>query len=128
MTLRSGASGMRTLWELARVVLAVPGVEFRRRRSSLHHAVSEIRKQSVRRRARSLDGRLRLRLAIAVVDARLPGGANCVRRSLLEMALDRGAANEKLFAGFVAGGGPKSGHAWLESQRNDQRFDAVFAV
>jgi len=116
------------LWETLRVLLAVPGVELRRRRSSLHNAVQAVRQRSSLRPSRSSKGRIRLRRAIAIVDARLPGGPNCVRRSLLEMALDRGAAREKLFAGFVSGGGPKSGHAWLESESGTRRYDAVIAI
>jgi hypothetical protein len=119
---------LRTLVEVARVVLAVPRVEAQRRRSSLHHAVSAVRKQSSRRPARSLDARARLRRAIAVVDARLPGGPNCVRRSLLEMALDGGAAREKFLAGFVSGGGRKSGHAWLEFEPVHDQYDAVLSI
>jgi hypothetical protein len=120
-------TGIVTLWEMVRVLFAAPRVELHRRRSSLHHAARLIRKRSSRR-LRAPDDRARLRRAISIVDARLPGGPNCVRRALLEMALDRGAANEKLLAGFVSGGGPKSGHAWLESERVAERYDAVITV
>jgi len=123
----AGQLDMTMFREIVRVLFALPRVELRRRRSSLHQAAGAIRRGSSSR-LRSLDGRARLRKAIAMIDARLPGGANCVRRSLLEMALDRGAANEKLLAGFVSGGGPKSGHAWLESECASQRYDAVIAV
>jgi len=122
---------LRTLVEMARVLVTVPRVEIDRRRSSLHHAVRIMRQRSSKRAARSLEGRRRLRSAIAFVDARLPGGPNCVRRSLLEMALDAGAAREKLLAGFVSGGGKKSGHAWLEFESGpevDDKFDAVIAI
>jgi hypothetical protein len=118
---------MTTLRELVRVLFAVTRVEIHRRRSSLHQAVEVIRSGASHRR-RSAGERARLRRAIGIVDARLPGGPNCVRRSLLEMALDRGAANEKLLAGFVSGGGPKSGHAWLESERVLGRYDAVISI
>jgi hypothetical protein len=118
---------MTTLREILRVVLIVPRVELERRQSSLHRAVDTIRRHASPRR-RSLEARGRLRRAIAIVDARLPGGPNCVRRSLLEMALDRGAADEKLFAGFVSRGGLKSGHAWLESELVQRRYDAVIAI
>ena len=127
MIARAGQLGMTALWETVRVLFAVPRVEVLRRGSSLHDAANRIRKGSSRR-LRAPEGRARLRRAIAVVDARLPGGPNCVRRSLLEMALDRGAANEKLLAGFVSGGGPKSGHAWLESEGMSQRYDAVITI
>jgi hypothetical protein len=128
MTLAACYRGLRTLWEMTRVLVDVPRVERQRRQSSLHQAVGAARRRASGRRLRSLEGRARLRRAIAIVDARLPDGPNCVRRSLLEMSLDRGAANVKLLAGFVSGGGPKSGHAWLESERVLQHYDAVIAV
>ena len=128
MTLATCFRGARTLWDVTRVLLDVPRVEIERRRSSLHQAVGAARTRASRRPLRSTEARARLRRAIAIVDARMPDGPNCVRRSLLEMSLDRGAASEKLLAGFVSGGGPKSGHAWLESQCVTQRYDAVIAV
>jgi hypothetical protein len=120
--------GISTLVELARVVFAVPRVELERRRLSLHHAVTAVRRRSSYRVARSTEARRRLRRAIALVDARLPDGPNCVRRSLLEMALDGGAAREKLMAGFVSGGGRKSGHAWLETESVAFKYDAVISI
>ena len=46
------------------------------------------------------------------------------------MSLDAGAAREKLLAGFVSGGGKKSGHAWLEFESGPKvdKFDAVIAI
>jgi hypothetical protein len=119
---------LRTLVEVARVVLAVPRVELQRQRGSLHHAVRALRQGAFRRTARSVEGRAHLRRAIAAVDARLPDGPNCVRRSLLEISLDGGAAREKLLAGFMAGGGKKSGHAWLEIESVRDKYDAVIAI
>lgn len=87
-----------------------------------------VRAMSASRRARSPDERLVLRRAIAAIDRRFPGGANCVRRSLLEMALDREAGKEELFAGFRRGGGLASGHAWLGSPPIDASYDAVVAI
>jgi hypothetical protein len=43
----------------------------------------------------------------------MPGGANCFRRALLEMALDRGAATESLLMGFTMKDEHLAGHAWL---------------
>jgi len=57
----------------------------------------------------------------------MPNGPNCLRRSLLEMSLDRGAAQEKLLAGYKAGGLVGSGHAWLESESTSERYDAVIS-
>ena len=113
--------------DLFRVLGALPLVEWRRRRLSLHHAVARARAQSVRR-GRSAVERARLQRVIGAVDARMPGGANCVRRALLEMSLDAGAAGERLFAGLKSGGGPRSGHAWLESHSVSESYDAVITV
>jgi hypothetical protein len=61
----------------------------------------------------------------------LPDGGNCVRRALLEMALDGGAARDTFHAGLQSQGGPGSGHAWLAWQptrdKND-RYDAVISI
>jgi hypothetical protein len=119
--------GVGALSELVRVLIAVPQVEARRRRLSLHRAVGTVRRGAARQ-VRSVEGRARLRRVIAMVDARMPGGPNCVRRSLLEIALDRGAAGEKVLAGFVSGGGPRSGHLWLESEQVPRRYDAVVTL
>jgi len=71
---------------------------------------------------------MRLKRVIGAIDRRLPGGKNCVRRALLEIALDGAAAREKFFAGLQTGGGPGSGHAWLESEPASDRYDAVIAI
>jgi hypothetical protein len=110
------------------VLGALPVVEWRRRRLSLHQAVDWARASSRNRPSRSAAGRARLRRLIELIDARLPGGGNCVRRALLEMSLDRDSGRERLLAGFRHGGGPKSGHAWLESETARDRYDAVIAV
>ena len=82
----------------------------------------------MRRTIRSLAGRIRLRRLIGAIDRRSPGGQNCVRRALLEMALDGGAAREQFFAGLRKGGGSGSGHAWLASETPIERYDAVIAI
>jgi hypothetical protein len=43
----------------------------------------------------------------------MPGGENCYRRALVEIALDRGAAQEPVHFAFRSRGGHGSGHAWL---------------
>jgi hypothetical protein len=63
-----------------------------------------------------------LQRAIAWVDACL--GANCFRRTLLETALDRGAAHEPVSLGFSAGEkSPLSGHAWLGAEEQTRSYD-----
>jgi hypothetical protein len=114
--------------ELLRILGALPFVEWRRRRLSLHDAVARARAGAGKRAARSTAARARLQRWIGRVDARMPGGGNCVRRALLEMTLDSTAAGERLFAGLRSGGGPRSGHAWLESHSVREKYDAVIAV
>jgi hypothetical protein len=77
--------------------------------------------------------RLRLRRIISLVDRCLPDGGNCVRRALLEMALDGGAARDTFLAGLQSQGGPGSGHAWLawrpaQDKTNSDRYDAVISI
>jgi hypothetical protein len=100
--------------DLTLVVLVAPWIELFRRKLGMHRATQMARKFASGRR-RSEGARRRLVRTIAAIDARFPGGPNCFRRSLLEIALDSGAATEKLHAGFRSGGGRNSGHAWLDS-------------
>jgi Transglutaminase-like superfamily len=116
------------LLEFFRAALVAPRVEILRRRRSLHLAAAKARSAAWASPTRSSDQRLTLRRAIATVDAFFPGGPNCLRRSLMEVALDRGAADEKLLAGFRSHGGARSGHAWLESEPHQESYDAVFSV
>jgi hypothetical protein len=114
--------------DLARALGAVARVESDRRRLGIHQAVRRARGRAALVPERSPSGRKRLKKAISMADALMPGGRNCVRRSLLEISLDSGAAKERLLAGFVAGGGYKSGHAWLESEPTSRKFDAVVTL
>jgi hypothetical protein len=119
-----GAAG-----EAVRVLGLLPLVELPRRRVGLHGAVALARRLGAKRPERAPSDRALLKRVIGAIDRRVPGGANCVRRALLEMALDGGAARERMFAGFRAGGGPRSGHAWLESEPGDgARYDAVIGI
>ena len=122
------SSRLLLLREVVRILWVLVPVELSRRTLSLHATVGRVRIRGVGAALRSEEARALLRRAIAAVDARMPGGANCVRRSLLEMRLDAGAAHERLFAGFRAGGAPKSGHAWLESHPTPETFDAVISI
>ena len=73
--------------ELLRVLRVLPLVEWRRRKTSLHSAVAFARHSSRRHGARSNAARADLQRVIRAVDARMPGGGNCVRRAVLEMSL-----------------------------------------
>jgi hypothetical protein len=119
-----------SLVDLARVLLALPGVEFARKVQGPAPLVGRLRVKGARRVARTKAQRRRLQATIAAVDGRLSGGGNCYRRALLEIALDRDAAAEPLFMGLTAAGGPKSGHAWLGSDAADsaRRYDAIISL
>jgi hypothetical protein len=113
---------------LPRVIAVLFEVEANRRLTSPQRAARAARRRALRAPTRSPEARERLCRAIALVDRWMPGGANCLRRSLLEMSLDAGAAREKLLAGFKAGGGRASGHAWLESHAVTEQYDAVISI
>ena len=115
--------------EASRVAVALPFVEAARRSLGPRAAVARSRSIGSWQRRRDSATRLRFRRIIGAIDRRLPGGANCYRRSLIEVALDRGAAGEQLLMGFMRGGSPRSGHAWLESHpAPDDRYDAVMVL
>ena len=117
--------------ETLRVLAALPYIEWKRRTAGPGPLVVALRGRADRLQARSVAGRDALRRVIRAVDARIPGGGNCYRRALLEMALDAGAAREPLHLGLRAHGGPKTGHAWLGSPSTPEdhvRYDAEFVV
>lgn len=119
-----------SLVDLARVLFALPGVELARKVQGPGPLVGRLRLKGARRAARTEVQRRRLHATIAAIDARLPGGGNCYRRALLEIALDRDAAAEPLFMGLTSEGGPKSGHAWLgaDASDSDRRYDAIISL
>jgi hypothetical protein len=117
------------LSEVARVLAVVVAVELDRRRLGTRPALQRARARGARARARDGAGRARLRRAVAAVDARCPGGPNCLRRALLEASLDPAAAREPLHLHLSASGGPGSGHARLASAPEDGRaYDATLAL
>ena len=116
------AAGLPTLLrELWRVMLALLPVELDRRRLGVRPAVRRARARGARARAREGAARARLRGLVAAVDARWPGGPNCLRRALLEASLDAAAAREPIHLHLCAAGGPGSGHARLASVPGDGR-------
>jgi hypothetical protein len=122
---RRSWEGLNDLFEL---LLLLPRIEFRRRTASLHEAVAFARRSGKDNRGREAGRRTDLRRLVSTVDRFFPGGPNCVRRVLLEMAMDREASQERLLAGLRTGGGPKSGHAWLESESVVVKYDTVIAL
>lgn len=110
-----------TLVEVGRVCAVLSRVEGARRREGLRAALVHSRRRGRASRRRSLAARLRLRRAIGWVDARMPGGSNCYRRALLEIALDGGAAGDPLLLGFNLEE-QLSGHAWLAGQSDASAY------
>jgi hypothetical protein len=102
--------------ELGRVLVVLPQIERARRRLGFKPILTRLRTTSAKLRQRTPDSRIHLRRAIAWVDHFMPGGGNCYRRVLLEMALDRDAAEEPLFMGFDASQGKLTGHVWLANR------------
>lgn len=92
--------------------MVLPMVE-RLRRRGLALVVPHLRRLGRMHPSRSLAERARLRRAIAWLDARCPGGPNCYRRALLEIALDRDAARLPLALEFRRDGDKVVGHAEL---------------
>ena len=120
---------MERLFDVARVLFALPGIELARRTEGPAPLVNRLRLRGIRRVARSEVQRRSLRRAIAAVDARLGDSGNCYRRALLEIALDRDAAEKPFFMGLTASGGPRSGHAWLGSEAVPLRaYDAIISL
>jgi hypothetical protein len=104
-----------TLLEVGQVLQVLPRVESLRRRQRPRSLLQQLRQQGARAPKRNAAGRRQLRRAIAWVDGCLRGG-NCFRRALLEVALDRGAAQDPLLMGFSFSNEKLSGHAWLADE------------
>jgi hypothetical protein len=113
-------------FELARVLVALPGVERARRREAPGPLLARLRARG--RAARPRDGASRARLARAIgwVDRRAPGGPRCLRRALLRVALDADAARAPVLFGLDLGEG--KGHAWVDGTEERGRFDVEFPV
>jgi hypothetical protein len=104
--------------EAGRVVLALARLERSFRRLGPKELLEKARAQGVLARERSPAERHRLRQVIGWIDSRLPGGT-CYRRALLEISLDRGAAQTSLCLGFNLDGDRVSGHAWVADPVED---------
>ncbi|MBS2012477.1 MAG: hypothetical protein JST00_06305 [Deltaproteobacteria bacterium] len=110
--------------ELARATRLVWLADETRRTTSPERAIERMRERGRREIARGPIGRARLRRAIGWVDALVPGGENCYRRVLLELALDAGAARETVVLGLDVG---RTGHIAFEG-REDMPFDVAFEI
>jgi len=110
--------------ELLRVTQSVRDIDERRVRGTPQRVLAELRARGATARERGPIGRARLRRAIGWVDAALPGGPNCYRRILLELALDAGAARETVVFGLDVG---STGHVAFEG-REERTFDVAFSI
>jgi hypothetical protein len=115
-------------FEIVRVFRAARRAEGARKRLGPLAAVQIMRRAGNAAKARGAIERAQLRRVVWWIDRAFPGGPNCYRRALLEIAVDRGAAQERLMLGFRSGGNHGSGHAWLESEPSDGPYDAIVSV
>jgi hypothetical protein len=120
--------------EIVRVLAVAARVERARTSVGPQPLLSSLRAEGGQKAARSPAARARLARAVRVVERCFPGGPNCYRRVLLEVALDAGAARQAVRFGLMAGGGPGSGHAYFQGdeagrqEATAQRFDVVFEL
>lgn len=110
--------------ELREVIALAPSAERLRLRVPPERAIALMRAEGRAARTRGPIGRARLRRAIGWVDAAFPRGGNCYRRTLLELGLDAGAAEEPLVFGLDVG---RTGHVAFR-HREPMAFDVVFDV
>ena len=124
---------MKRLFDITRdlvgATVLLPFLDAARRPLGPQRVVRAVRWLGARARKRAAPERRRLQRVISLVDRVLPGGPNCYRRSLVELAMDRAAASEPLWMGLSAKGGPRSGHAWLGDKAPDvHRYDVYVAM
>jgi hypothetical protein len=125
--------------DLGRVLLVLPAIERARRRGSAGSVLSAMRMRGSRAPARGARSQARLARAIGWVDRLGPGGPNCLRRTLLRVALDPTAAKEDVVLGLNVSearrasrtrGAPSetSGHAWVGDAEPAGRYEVEFRV
>ena len=101
-----------------------------RRQGRPQQLVARLRDVGSRRRRRTPAERARLQRIVRLVDRCFLSGPNCYRRALTEIAMDAGAATERLHMGLSARDGfDPAGHAWLDSSPDQGvGYDAEFCV
>jgi hypothetical protein len=114
--------------DLARVLGLLPAVELGRRSRGYAALVEQLRARGRGAAPRSAEDRERLRRVIRLVDRLMPDRGNCYRRVLLEIALDKDAAEEPIRIGLREHGGPRSGHVWLADRDAAGAYDAEFVT
>jgi hypothetical protein len=120
------ARRVRLVPDVIRVALRLPRVE--RWRSLGPQAATAVAREIGRRaQVRSPRSRARLRRAIHLVDRVC--GANCYRRVLLELALDRRAADDPIYLGIRGRHDGGRGHAWRGHDAHlEAQYEAVFRI
>jgi hypothetical protein len=120
------SAGLAAVADVARVALALVRAEQSRRNLGPRDAVARMRRMGQTGIQRSGVGRRRLRQLIRALDGIYR--PNCFRQALAEIALDPAAAAEPLMMGFRRTSRPGSGHAWLASDRQPDRYDVVLSI
>ena len=108
--------------EVGRVLRIVAGIERARLQGSPKEVVAEARARGRSTKTRGPIGRARLHRAIGWVDAAMK--ENCYRRVLLELALDAGAAKERVVFSLDV---RRTGHVAFEG-REEASFDVAFTM
>jgi hypothetical protein len=120
--------------DLGRVLVVLPVVEKGRKQGSPAPLLAAMRLRGNQAPKRSAAARARLARAIRWVDRLGPGGPNCLRRTLLRVALDPDAAKEPVVLGLnvsAVRGGARSeatGHAWVEEAEPAGRYEVEFRI
>lgn len=119
----------RLLLETFRVTAVLPKVELMRCRLGTGRAIDRSRERGRHSPLRTPEARTDLQRVIRMLDRLMPSGPNCFRRVLLEVALDRAAAAERVMLGLNSGLVRRSGHAWLEAAGpTPERYDTQLSV
>jgi hypothetical protein len=90
--------------------------------------VARLRARGMKTETRSPEERRRLLRVIHHVDRFMKGGPNCYRRSLARIALDGESAREPFVLGLNQPDERAHGHAWLEGDPSNERFDVEFRL
>jgi len=119
-------------WDLVCLFRRVARLDRLRLSEGPRRAVEEARLLGHSCRGRLPRERRLLQRQISLIDRLWRKGPNCYRRVLLEISMDRGAADEIVRLGFRGAGGEGSGHAWLGGQIHPdgkpQPYDAIVSI
>lgn len=113
---------------LVDVLIVLPSVERSRMKDGPATAIARAREAGLSRGFGSSRQRRQTKRVVAWLDRRLFAQPNCYRRVLLEIALNRQAAGERVMLGFRGAGGTGSGHAWLESDVPPEPYEAILSI